>query len=125
MPDTQKKRIPSLRNGRIWPVTITRARYGATYSGAQWHAWGCYPWEIPQDAYGSDPTCASFWGLSLSPDEESDVWDKDEEDVGLLDYRGAFESHRVECEADKYVIGKGRTHEEAYDDLVEQTKDLQ
>lgn len=62
--------------GAPYPTTVTRARYGGTYSGASWHAWPLEPQQVPLDATGSDVACATFWddysepvGLGNTPNE--------------------------------------------------------
>lgn len=85
------------RGGEVYPVTITPARYNGIYSGALWHAWALRPWKVPREAYGSDTTCGSFWGVHFPKDEHEN--------------------------ADQYIIGMGATREEAYEDLRAQLTD--
>ena len=104
-------------NGDVWPVTITRARYGGTYSGSRWHAWALRPDEVPDAAYGSDTVCAQFWGFGLEPREGS-VWDEgDPSDADLCDFRGSMKATHSECKADEYLIGTGDNPRAAYEDL--------
>lgn len=45
----------------IYPLVICVDRYGGVYSGGLFHAWNCYPEQIPSDAFGSDNDSSYFW----------------------------------------------------------------
>lgn len=80
----------------VWPLTITADRYGGTYSGAGYHAWELYPWDVPREAFGDDGTCMDFWGFTAKG--------KGSEKAG------------------RYVVGLGSTPDEAFRDLERQLK---
>jgi hypothetical protein len=44
-----------------YPITITEARYGGTYEGAEWVAFHLHPQDIPEEAFGDDSTCLAWW----------------------------------------------------------------
>jgi hypothetical protein len=44
-----------------YPVTLIRTRYGGTYEGGRWAAFGCDPEDVPRDAFGNDLVAASWW----------------------------------------------------------------
>ena len=60
-------------------VTITRDRYGGSYSKGKWVAWPLDPEQVPDDADADDSTAYNFWyrawqeqwriGLGNTPDE--------------------------------------------------------
>lgn len=75
-----------------YPCIIRPARYQGTYSGYQWHAWPVRDsYMIPNEAYGSDPSCGAFWN--------------------------------EQRKADVPMVGKGRTPEEAKDDLIDKLRE--
>lgn len=45
----------------IYPVTIVSDRYGGTYSGGQYTAWLCDPWDVPSEIDEGDVGCSQFW----------------------------------------------------------------
>lgn len=49
------------REYRIWPVTICAVRYTGVYEGGLWAAFAAYPWDVPEDAFADDMTCAEWW----------------------------------------------------------------
>lgn len=102
--------LPSLHGSgftaRVWPVTIKPARYGGTYSGARWHAWGLRMTDVPDAAYGSDPECGGFWAGVLPPEK----WAAGAEH--FADWvRGSGASEY------SLVVGRGSTPNEAYEKL--------
>ena len=121
-PKPKKRRPPTLQNGRMYPICLVPARYGGTYSGAKWHAWGTRPWTVPQAAYGSDTDCARFWGFTMemgpdaAPDEDGDAHT-------LADVRGCFHVEREPCKADSWWVGLGRTKASATSDLNRQLQE--
>lgn len=123
LPAMQKRRPPTIVSGRVHPVTIVPARYQGTYSGAKWHAWGVSPNNVPDAAYGSDTTCADFWGFTLSKREGADVWDTPHEEREVGDYRGCMESERVESESDTWWVGLGDSPGAALADLKRQVEE--
>ncbi|MBR1988029.1 MAG: hypothetical protein IKA36_03210 [Clostridia bacterium] len=46
----------------IYPLVVCVDRYGGSYSGGLFHAWNCYPEQIPSDVFGSDNDSSHFWG---------------------------------------------------------------
>lgn len=100
-------RLPSIISGRVYPCTITGARYSGVYSGALWHAWGLHPAQVPDLAYGSDPNCGGFWASVLA--EGNDVTAQAEHFAGVEEGFGEY----------WWVLGRGRTPDDAYSELFD------
>ena len=49
-------------NEGLYPVTIVQTRYGGVYEGGAWAAFPLRPHNLPDDAFGSDVTCVTWWG---------------------------------------------------------------
>jgi len=69
--NTTDKELPD-----IYPLTIVRDRYNGTYSGGYFTAWNLYPWGIPEEVFGDDNSCWSYfrttrdiYGCGATPDE--------------------------------------------------------
>ena len=62
----------SSQNG-IYPLTIARDRYGGAYSGGEFIALNCHPYEAPEDIFGDDMVISDFFM-------------KDPEELGKLRY---------------------------------------
>ena len=46
---------------KIYPLTITRDRYGGTYSKGRFLAFNKFPWDLPREIEGNDIECGGFW----------------------------------------------------------------
>lgn len=63
----------------LYPCTVVYDRYGGCYSGGQYTAWHCDPWDVPEEIECDDVTCGWFWmrkeeieipyGVGNTPDE--------------------------------------------------------
>ncbi len=60
----------------IYPLTIVQDRYTGSYSAGLFTAWNLEPQEVPEEIYGDDTTCMSFWqnnillvGKGATPDD--------------------------------------------------------
>lgn len=66
-----------LREPRLWPVTVFKARYAGQYEGGVWVAFHCEHFGVPNAAIGDDVTAYNFWnsgrsalvGRGRTPDE--------------------------------------------------------
>ena len=47
----------------VYPLTITKDRYGGMYSGGLYLAFKLTPYEIPDQVWGTDMNCGHFWDL--------------------------------------------------------------
>lgn len=63
----------------LYPVTITRTRYGGAYEGGAWAAFHNYPDQLPQGWDGDDITAANWWaenswraGVGATPEKALD-----------------------------------------------------
>jgi hypothetical protein len=66
----------SMSKDDLWPVTITRSRYGGIYEPGDWVAFAELPHRLPDDWDAGDLVCARFWadhahevGGGSSPEE--------------------------------------------------------
>lgn len=76
----------------IYPLTITKDRYGGKYSGGKWIAWHLYACDVPKWRYFDDALDNfSFW-KNVKSDVNDDV-------------------------SSNYIVGVGDTIEEAIQDL--------
>ena len=46
----------------VSPVAIVPDRYGGTYSGGEWLAFPCEPWEVPLGPFSDVLEAATWWG---------------------------------------------------------------
>lgn len=76
----------------IYPCTIIKDRYNGTYSGGVFTAWNEDCYEIPDEVSGDDTECQDFW------------------------YSNKIKPFNVFGEP--LFVGKGRTPQEAYNDLL-------
>lgn len=61
----------------VSPVTIAPDRYTGTYSGGDWLAFPCEPWDVPERPFSDDVTAVGWWsnadavpiGLGSTPDD--------------------------------------------------------
>lgn len=72
----------------IYPLTIVLDRYNGTYSGGKYTAWNLDVDEVPASICYDDVACFEFWSRQRSTSVTN-----------------------------KYVVGKGETMQEAYNDL--------
>lgn len=109
--------MPTIVRDAAYPCTIVPARYGGTYSGARWHAWALRPHNVPEAAYGSDRTCADFWGFGMTPREGSGLQEKETSELKIGDFLGSMRRLQMQSESDEYTVAKGSTPEEAHENL--------
>lgn len=94
---TREKHDPSKPKAEtIWPVTILPARYNGGYEGGKrWLAFNCEYWNVPNEVYGDDISCSTFFEMyeRMSPKQR---------------------------QKNPLKIGRGDTPDEALKDLVAQ-----
>lgn len=83
-------------NRDIYPLTIISDRYSGCYSGAKFLAFNLNRNNIPEDIGGSDPDEMCFWD-TFEATEKYDTYHN-------------------------YIIGKGDTVQEAFNDLYNKLK---
>ncbi len=55
-----------INQGKIYPITITQARYSGTYEGGAWVAFNNHAYDVPTQAFADDITCMTWWDSAAS-----------------------------------------------------------
>lgn len=61
----------------LYRVVVSESRYKGAYEGGQWLAWSHFDGKVPEDAFGDDVRCMTFFdgirdariGRGATPDE--------------------------------------------------------